>query len=207
MSWLNPNSDLKKQFNEFYADVEIVLGGIHQDLEKIKTEYDQRISYLSQLGEYLNDSEKLNQIKLVLEQSEQNKALINSTLNKLEKEQKENNTLINNNLNNIRLKINELKINLEQAEHSRKKIEHQFKNLEHEINYNHKTLSSNLEAIKKEIYLKIDDNLILCKKELDESNLQTQKTIENFEKKITQLKYIAYSTLIVLVLLILSIYI
>lgn len=33
MSWLNPNSDLKKQFNEFYADVEIVLGGIHQDLE------------------------------------------------------------------------------------------------------------------------------------------------------------------------------
>ena len=88
MSWLNPNSDLKKQFNEFYADAEIVLGGIHQDLEKIKTEYDQRISYLSQLGEYLNDSEKLNQIKLVLEQSEQNKALINSTLNKLEKELK-----------------------------------------------------------------------------------------------------------------------
>jgi len=192
MSWLNPNSDLKKQFNEFYADVEIVLGGIYQDLEKIKTEYDQRISYLSELSGYLNDSDKLNQINLLLKQSEENKKLFDDTLMNIEKSQSKNEVILNYKFDEIDTQINEIKLKLDQFVLYNNKFEINIKDIKSSIN----TIITDLDNIKKDLYTKLERNKELIQKDLLNYNQAIDNRIKNIEleytKKINMLKYIIF---------------
>lgn len=192
MSWLNPNSDLKKQFNAFYENVEIVLGGIHQEVETIKKEYDERLSYLDQLSEYFSNPEKLNLIKKALSDTEDTRKRLTNHLKEIEAKQIQLNEHHNKAILRLDKQLN--------------RLNEEFKNQCNILELSNSELKREIQDIKFNFGVRFNQNdemIQLLKSELDQTRQMNSDKVKFLENKLNLnriLIYILFAVLFIIAL-------
>lgn len=192
MSWLNPNSDLKKQFNAFYENVEIVLGGIHQEVETIKKEYDERLSYLDQLSEYFSNPEKLNLIKKALSDTEDTRKRLTNHLKEIEAKQIQLNEHHNKAILRLDKQLN--------------RLNEEYKNQCNILELSNSELKREIQDIKFNFGVRFNQNdemIQLLKSELDQTRQMNSDKVKFLENKLNLnriLIYILFAVLFIIAL-------
>jgi len=192
MSWLNPNSDLKKQFNAFYENVEIVLGGIHQEVETIKKEYDERLSYLDQLSEYFSNPEKLNLIKKALSDTEDTRKRLTNHLKEIEAKQIQLNEHHNKAILRLDKQLN--------------RLNEEYKNQCNILEISNSELKREIQDIKFNFGVRFNQNdemIQLLKSELDQTRQMNSDKVKFLENKLNLnriLIYILFAVLFIIAL-------